>query len=100
DANNGSSHSNAAITWDALIDMRKQMLDASTFNDWGHPNNPADLVYLVNPALGDEMAKLDEVISIDKYGSNATVLTGELANVARHPVITRIFSPPATSTTS
>ncbi|KKN23764.1 hypothetical protein LCGC14_0901560, partial [marine sediment metagenome] len=87
---NGTNHSNASITWDALIDLRKLMLDATYFNDWGHPNNPADLVYLVNPALGDELVKLDEVISMDKYGSNATVLTGELANVARHPVTTTI----------
>ncbi len=87
---NGTDHSNAAITWDALIDLRKLLLDATAFNDWGHPNNPADLVYLVNPALGDEMIKLDELLTIDKYGSNATVLTGEVANVARHPVITTI----------
>ncbi len=87
---NGTDHSAASITWDALIDLRKLMLSATYFNDWGHPNDPADLVYVVNPALGDEITKLDEVISIDKYGSSATVLTGEVGNIARHPLITTI----------
>ena len=87
---NGTDQDGAAITWDALIDMRKLMLSATYFNDWGHPNDPADLIYVVNPALGDEIVKLDEVISIDKYGSSATVLTGEVGNIARHPLITTI----------
>ena len=30
---------------------------------------------------------LDEVITVDKYGSNATVLTGEVANIGRHPLV-------------
>ena len=87
---NGTDHSNAAVTWDSLINLRKLMLDADNFNDWGHPNDPTDVVYIVNPALGDELAKLDEVITIDKYGTAATVLTGEVANIARHPVVSSI----------
>jgi len=87
---NGTDHSNAAVTWDSLVDLRKLMLDATYHNDWGHPSNPADLLFVVNPALGDDLVKLDEVISMDKYGLQATVLTGEVGNIARHPVISSI----------
>ena len=87
---NGTSHGNAAPTWDAAIDLRKLLLDATYFNDWGHPSNPADLIYFGDPGTVDELAKLDEVITIDKYGSNATVLTGEVGNIARHPVVSTI----------
>lgn len=87
---NKTSHSNASITWNALVDMRKLMADFTYFNDWGHPSNPADLVYFADPATVDEMAKLDEVITVDKYGSQATVLTGEVGNIGRHPVVSTI----------
>ena len=87
---NGTDHSNAAVTWDALVNLRKLGIDQTRLMDWGHPVNPADWLYIVNPELGDEMVKLDEVISIDKYGSAATVQTGEVANIARHPVISSI----------
>ncbi len=87
---NGVDQDNAAITWDALVNLRKKLLDATYFNDWGHPNNPADLVYVVNPSLGDDITKLDEVVTVDKYGSLATVLTGEVGHIGRNPLITTI----------
>ena len=84
---NAVDHAGAAITYDALIDLRSLGVDATYLHDWGHPSNPSDFVYLVNPELGDAICKLDEVISIDKYGSAATVLTGEVGNIGRNPLI-------------
>jgi len=35
----------------------------------------------------DEVAELDEVITVDKYGPAATILTGEVSRIGRNPMI-------------
>ena len=80
-----------ALTFDALLAARARMLDAATYlMDWGHPTRPEDLVYVAEPTTADAAALLDEVITVDKFGSNATVLTGQLARVGPHPLISSI----------
>jgi hypothetical protein len=44
----------------------------------------------MDPELGDKAAMLDEVITVDKFGSAATVLTGQLARIGQSPLITSI----------
>lgn len=80
----------AAIDYASLIDTRSLMLDRTYLHDWGHPTDPTDLVYVGTPEVGDSVAKLSEVLTVDKYGSNATVLTGEVGNVGRHPFVTTV----------
>jgi len=76
-----------AITYAALTGLRSLGIDATYLHDWGHPVNPADFVYVADPETADEIGDLDEVQTVDKYGSNATVLTGEVGNIGRNPLI-------------
>jgi hypothetical protein len=63
------------------------MLDSTYVFDWGHPNDPNDLVYAADPETCDAIALLDEVVTVDKMGAQATVLTGQQARIGRHPLI-------------
>jgi hypothetical protein len=81
----------AAVTYGDLVTRpRAHMLDRTYLMDWGHPTRPEDLVYVADPETGDKIALLDEVVSVDKFGANATVLTGQLARIGMHPLITSI----------
>ena len=79
-----------AVTLGAFKGSRGRMLDATYLHDWGHPNDPNDLVYVADPESGDAVSFLDEVLTVDKYGSQATVLTGEQAKILGHPLISSI----------
>jgi hypothetical protein len=79
-----------APTYAQLIGLRSKMIDTTRLVDWGHPTDPSDLVYVSDPETADKHAQLDEVITVDKYGSNATILTGELMKVGRHPYVASI----------
>ncbi|HET8684785.1 MAG TPA: hypothetical protein VFM54_23370 [Micromonosporaceae bacterium] len=68
-----------------LHNLRGDMLDLTRFVDWGHPADSNDLVYVSDPETADRIALLDEVLTVDKYGPQATVLTGEVLKIARHP---------------
>lgn len=91
---NGTDHSSAAPTWNALYKLRSLMLDRDYSMDWGHPVNPMDLVYVVNPELADKMVQeFDECVTVDKYGSAASVITGEITKIGRNPVVSTIAMP-------
>jgi HK97 family phage major capsid protein len=77
----------AALSYTKLLGLRGLMVDNTYLHDWGHPNDPSDLVYVCDPACADDICDLDEVVTVDKYGPNAVVLTGEVANIGRHPLI-------------
>jgi len=49
--------------------------------------NPANLAWVVDWSTYNKLLGLTEVSTVDKYGPNATVLTGELARVDGIPVI-------------
>jgi HK97 family phage major capsid protein len=55
--------------------------------------NPNEVVVVVNPAKFAEMVGWSEVSTVDKYGSQATILTGELAKVYGKPVVVSAFVP-------
>jgi hypothetical protein len=84
---NKVSSSGLAVTWDNLMDMRKLMLDRTYLHDWSHPTSPDDLLYVADPETCDQIAKLDEVVTIDKYGPQATILTGEVSRIGRHRLL-------------
>lgn len=49
--------------------------------------NPADLVFLSDPAVWHKAKLLGEVLTVDKFGAMATVITGQLAGVFGSPLI-------------
>lgn len=87
---NTVDHAGAAPTWAALQDLKALMIDETHLIDWGHPVNPDDLIYLCDPYTADKIAQIDEVLTVDKYGPQATVLNGELARLGRNPLISSI----------
>ena len=79
-ANNGTTDfSNAAITEANLRVMRQRM------GKFG--NNPAQLLWIVSSVGLQQMMSLPSVITIDKYGQFATVLTGEIGRYQGIPII-------------
>ena len=87
DNTGNASDASAALSYTKLLALRSLMLDSTYLHDWGHPNDPADLVYVIDPAGADDICDLDEVITVDKFGPAAVVLTGEVGMIGRHPLI-------------
>ena len=79
-----------AVSLSVLNRMRGTMVDATRFTDWGHPTSPEDLVYVADPATNDAIALLDEVVTVDKFGPQASVLTGQTARVLGHALISSV----------
>ena len=90
DNTNNKTDASGALTYAKLQDLRGSMIDSTYLHDWGHPDDPSDLIYVADPATADAIGKLDEVITIDKYGVLATVLTGEVGNIGRNPLLSSI----------
>lgn len=77
-----------AITFDHFVTARSRMAQAAFAPmHWGLPTDPNDLVYIMDPATYFSILKLDEFVTVDKYGPGATVLTGEVGRIGGHPVI-------------
>ena len=72
-------------TFANLVKMRKQM------GNYGV--NLDDLVYIVSPSTYYNLLQLDEVVTMDKYGAQATVVTGEVAKVGGVPVVVSEYVP-------
>ncbi len=87
DNTNNGNDAGGGVTLEALHMLRGDMMDTARFVDWGHPADADDLVYVSDPETADRIALLDEVLTVDKYGPQATVLTGEVLKIARHPHI-------------
>ena len=79
-----------AISLNAFKAQRARMLDTTYLHDWGHPVDPNDLIHVADPGTADAVAFMDEVLTVDKYGPMATVLTGEQAKVLGNPLIASI----------
>jgi len=91
DNTNNQKDMSGAITYTELLTgPRGRMIDTTNLVDWGHPTNPQDLVYVSDPETADRVALLDEVITVDKFGPQATVLTGQMARIGQHPLIPSI----------
>lgn len=81
---------NAAISLNDLKGPKGRLIDTTYLHDWGHPVDADDLVYVADPESADAIGFLDEVVTVDKYGPQATVLTGEQSRVLGHPLIASI----------
>ncbi len=89
-AGNSSSAANGVVALSMFKGAYTRMIDATYLHDWGHPNNPADVVHIVDPYTGDNLLLLDEFLTQDKAGNQATMFAGQLAKVFGHPVISSI----------
>jgi len=76
-----------AVSYAQLRAQLGRMIDTARFVDWGHPIRPEDVVYITDPKTAEAIAQLDEVLTVDKYGPQATILTGELMRIGRNPLL-------------
>jgi hypothetical protein len=76
-----------AITFAELQAQKGRMIDYTNKVDWGHPIDPNDLVRVCDPDTADKIALLDEFLTIDKMGPQATVLTGQQGKVGGNPLM-------------
>lgn len=90
DATGQGTDAATVLTYDKLVDLRKACIDRTYLFDWGHPSNPGDFVYVGDPEVVDAIGKLDEVITLDKFGMGATVLAGQQARIGQNPLISSI----------
>lgn len=79
-----------AMTLGEFRTQKGRMLDSVHKHDWSHPIDEDDLVYVADPETADAVSMLDEVLTVDKIGERATVLTGQQARVLNHPLIASI----------
>jgi hypothetical protein len=88
--NNQADIGNTGLTFGDLQKQKGRMLSTTYLHDWGHPVDPNDFVRVADPETCDQIASLDEVLTVDKYGPQATILTGEQARIGGHPLISSI----------
>ena len=77
---NGVSAAGARITMQLLRSARFTLANR-------YAVRPDELGYVTNTETFATMLGIDEVLTMDKYGPNATVLNGQLANVDGSPVL-------------
>jgi hypothetical protein len=81
------------LTLSNINALRALMIDATNLTDWGHPTDPDDFVWVSDPYTADKLALLDEYLTWDKYGPQATVYNGELGRILGHRHISTIAMP-------
>lgn len=82
-----------ALTYAKITGLRTLCVDRTRLVAWGHPANPKDFVYLVNPEGFDSVGTLTELLTVDKYGPQATVINGEVATIGRNPLLATMAVP-------
>ena len=82
-ASSTTSFSGAGITKAGLDAMRKQMGKYGT--------NPKELAWVVGPSVYAQMLNIDEVATLEKFGPQATILSGALAVFRGIPIIVSEF---------
>lgn len=71
-----------------LGNLRGLMYDSTRLMDFGHPTNPDDLVYVADPATADQIALLDEILTLRmNVPGQGALLNGEVARIIGHPII-------------
>ena len=104
DSDVGASTTDARTAWDGL---RKKALAQTTVTAtstsvanllllrkgmlrWGV--NPANLAYIVGVSAAHALLADTNLLTVDKFGPNATILNGQIGSVAGVPVIVSDFS--------
>lgn len=79
-ANGGTTDfANGAVTDALLRTMQSRMGKAGT--------RPSDLLFIADPVVWQQMKATTNVATVDKFGPQATVITGELAKYAGIPIV-------------
>lgn len=93
DNTGNSDNVGAAIDLETLRDLRGLMIDRANLQDWGHPTQPNDLIYVADTVTADRIATLDDIIAAKIHNGGANLLNGEVARILGHPVISSMAMP-------
>lgn len=79
----------AALNINTLRDLKNLMRDDTRYVDFGHPNNPTDLIFVGDVETADRIALIDEIVDAktDGVGNTGSLLNGQVASFLGHPVI-------------
>lgn len=58
-----------------------------------HGRDVGNLVFLVNPFTGSQIRQISQVLTVDKYGPNATILKGEVGKVMGITIVEEFYLP-------
>lgn len=58
-----------------------------------HGRDVGKLVYLVNPFTGSQYRQIEQVLTVDKYGPNATILKGEVGKIMGITIVEDFYIP-------
>lgn len=76
-----------ALSLAKLNALKGLMVDKTYLLDWGHPVNADDLLFVCDPGSADAIGLLDQAVTVDKFGPQAGVKVGQVANILGNPVI-------------
>lgn len=78
-----------AISATEFLLARGRMVDntAGKYFYWGFPDDPMDVVHVMDFETYLRVNDLNEVVTVDKMGPRATILNGQLASIYGHPII-------------
>lgn len=79
-ANGGTTDFGNAIVSEANLSTQRQRMGKFGVN-------PKELLWIIDPVVLQQMLRLPSVVTMEKYGSLATVITGELARYQGIPII-------------
>ena len=83
---------NGVVTLATLKALITKMIDRTNTMDWGHPDDPNDLVFIGDPTTVDEIASIDDVVNWFEINGRP-LLTGQQAAALGHPVVSSIAMP-------
>ena len=83
----------AALTYSHLLQARGLCLDYTRLHNWGYPANAADFIYVTGPGAVETVMNLDEIVTIDKFGPQASVLNSQIGRVGANPFLTTMAVP-------
>lgn len=85
---NLKNNAGAAISLSTLRDLKGLMRDDTRYVDFGHPNDPNDLVFVADIDTADRIALLDEIMAAKiELGASANLFNGQVTSYLGHPVI-------------
>lgn len=97
DPANGIDGGGNAPTAAAVASARMRMAGAgnsvSSLDNIDWSTDPGNLRIVVNPGTYAKLLQLPEVVTLEKYGAGATIVTGELARLWGIPIIAPAYAP-------
>lgn len=78
----------APMTLNHILQLRSLMTDDAMKQAWGFCGDARDRFILTDYAVANFLLTLEQVLTVDKFGPNATLITGQLGALWGMPILT------------